>query len=336
MHPLERQLASTWPPADWQDVGLVLAVSGGADSVALARAMVALKPQGAGCLAVAHFNHHLRGADSHADQQFVEALARQLSLDCAVGHADATRLDSTGNGLEAAARAQRYDFLRQTAESRGARYVVVAHTADDQAETVLHHVLRGTGLAGLAGMPRTRPLGPAVTLIRPLLQVRRHEVLAYLTALEQPFREDTTNLDPQFTRNRIRHALVPLLTREFSPGVVDSLLRLSTLAADAQRVIDCAADGALERAIVAQDGAGATLDCQTLAGQDRHLVRETFVALWRRRGWPMQDMGYAQWNLLADMALGESANGKRDFPGAITAQREGARLSVRARKGQSC
>ena len=115
----------------------------------------------------------------------------RLGLACEIGEgrvAEAAALQ--GDGLEAAARAERLAFLQAAAERFGARYVVTAHTADDQAETVLHRILRGTGIAGLAGMRRARPLGPAVTLIRPLLAIRRAEIRDYLAELNQPFCED--------------------------------------------------------------------------------------------------------------------------------------------------
>ena len=132
---------------DWDDVSLLLAVSGGADSVGLLRAMVELKGSGAGRIFVAHFNHALRGAESDADAAFVSELCQRLDLPCETGTADTAQLArDEGDGLEAAARGVRYAFLRATAERLGARYVVTAHTADDQAETILHRIVRGTGV----------------------------------------------------------------------------------------------------------------------------------------------------------------------------------------------
>ncbi len=176
-------------------------------------------------------------------------LCRQLGLHCEVGHAAAPLADVAGATLEEAARDARYEFLRQAAERLGARYVVTAHTADDQAETVLHRVIRGSGIAGLCGIGRTRPLGPAVTVIRPLLGVRRSELLAYLEELEQPYRDDSSNADRQFTRNRIRHELLPRLAADFNPGVVDALLRLATLAGEVQAVVDARVDALAARCV---------------------------------------------------------------------------------------
>jgi len=326
--PFEQQLAESWPPAAWQETGVVLAISGGADSVALVRGMAALKTEGAGRLIVAHFNHGLRGAESEADAAFVCRLSGELQLDCICGNAEPGLAETGGEGLEARARAARYAFLQQVAERAGARYVATAHTADDQAETVLHHVMRGTGLAGLAGMRRARPLGQAVTLIRPLLAVKRTDVLDYLATLEQSYREDATNRDLAFTRNRIRRELLPQLARDYSPAIVDALVRLSRLAGDAQRVVEAAAEELAERAIVECSAARVVVDGQVLAAADRHLAREALLAIWRRQGWPLGEMGFAEWELLAEMAVG--AAGKRVLPGAVVAEARDGRLTLAA------
>ena len=332
-HSFEQKLAADWPAERWRDVTVLVALSGGADSVALLRAMHALKTEGAGQLVVAHFNHHLRGDASDADQHFVVALCETLQRELVVGHAPRGTAPVGSDTSEATSRAARYAFLQEVAERRGARYLVTAHTADDQAETILHHIFRGTGLAGLAGMPRARALAAAVTLVRPMLETTRVEVLGYLASLGQDFREDSTNRDLQFTRNRIRHELLPLLQRDYSASVVESLLRLGGLAADAQRVIDSLITPLLQRSLIDSDATCVTLDCRELADQDRHLVRELLIAVWRRQAWPLQAMGFAQWNLLADMALASPRDPdlrKQVLPGAITAQQRGEQLVLAA------
>jgi tRNA(Ile)-lysidine synthase len=322
---LEDQLAASWPPQQWRDLTVLLAVSGGADSVALTRVMTAVGSDGPGRLCVAHFNHRLRGDESVGDEAFVVALCRQLGLPCEVGQAGATLAETTGATLEEAARDARYEFLRQTAERLGARYVVTAHTADDQAETVLHRVLRGSGIAGLAGIGRTRQLGPAVTILRPLLGVRHSEVLAYLHELGQTFRDDSSNADRQFTRNRLRHELLPQLAADYNPGVVDALLRLGKLAGEVQAVIDVQVD-ALAARCVREDGRGAIcIELSALTAEPRYVVRELLIAVWRQRGWPLQAMGFVQWEQLADMALAApgttpAAPRKRMFPGGVVAE----------------
>jgi tRNA(Ile)-lysidine synthase len=324
----EKRVEAGWP-SDWQSLGIVLAVSGGADSVALLRAAAHLRESSPG-LVVAHFNHQLRGAESQADQEFVAELCERLGLVCRIGQRP---VSSPSLASEQAARDARYGFLERTANESGARYVATAHTADDQAETVLHHILRGTGLVGIAGMARVRPLGPAASLVRPMLELTRDDVLAYLGALEQRFRQDRTNQDTTFTRNRIRHELLPLLKRDYSASVVESLVRLGTLASDAQHVIDAAANRLMERSLTVIDERRVNVDCRQLAGEDRHLIRETLLAAWRRQGWPLGAMGFVEWNLLADMVQQTNdprAPEQRVFPGAILVRRQGHDLVLQA------
>jgi tRNA(Ile)-lysidine synthase len=169
---VEKPMIQAWPPDCWCDVTTLVAVSGGPDSVALLRAMVAVRRPGAGRLIVAHFNHGLRGQQSDDEEHFVRELSARLGLACDVGRA-APAADSGGWTSEESARRTRYAFLRDVAAQRGARYVATGHTADDQAETVLHRILRGTGIGGLSGIRRHRQLLHGVSLVRPLLAVRR-------------------------------------------------------------------------------------------------------------------------------------------------------------------
>ena len=276
-----------------------------------------------------HFNHRLRAAEADADEQFVGELSARLGLGFRAGRApDAPLADTTGDGLEAAARAARYAFLTAAAEELGARYLTTAHTADDQAETILHRVLRGTGPAGLAGMRRVRPLSPAVSLVRPLLALPRAELRGYLEALGQDWREDATNARTDATRNWIRHELLPAVAARINPGVVEALVRLGSLAGEVQSLVEPLAEQLLERTTDRQPGGGFSSRCDDLAGQPRYLVRKALKLAWRREGWPEQAVGLAQWEALAELAQGAPppAAEQRDFPGGIRARRQGARL----------
>jgi tRNA(Ile)-lysidine synthase len=347
LHPLETKLAEAWPPSQWSDVSVLVAVSGGGDSVALLRAMTALKSGGEGRLCAAHLNHHLR-PDADEDERFVVDLCGRLGVACDVGHVDAGWL-AAGDGIEAAARTARYRFLEKAAGRLGARFVVTAHMADDQAETILHRIVRGTGIRGLSGMARTRPLGDAV-LIRPLLAVRRTELTGYLDAIGQPYRHDASNADPRFTRNRIRHQLLPRLQRHVNIEAVESLLRLGTLAGEAQAVIDELVDEWIDRFVVVEGANDVRIDLVRLARQGgagipvcpaevaeqgkqeclphrecssarrRYLVRELLMAVWRRTGWPMQSMGMLKWDELSEMATSATAGAKRIFPGGVAVE----------------
>jgi tRNA(Ile)-lysidine synthase len=324
----ELRLARSWPPHEWRDVTVLVAVSGGPDSLALLRGLRTLKTAGEGRLVAAHVNHQLRGAESDEDERFVRQQCEALGLPCEVGRSSVAEIaDAQGDGIEAAARQARYEFLTETAHHVGARFVATGHTADDQAETILHRILRGTGIAGLAGSPRTRALSPATTLIRPLLAVRRAEVLAYLDRLGQPFRNDVSNADPRFTRNRIRHELLPQLARQFNPNVVEALLRLGALARESQAALARIIEDLMRTTV--RDGEVETIVIERppLAGVDRHLVRELLVAIWRRRGWTEQGMTFDHWQRLAELAQSGTV-AKVVMPGNILVQAGAAELSL--------
>lgn len=324
-HKCEARLAAAWPPEDWEDVTVLLAVSGGPDSVALLRATTALKLGGEGRLVAAHLNHKLRAEESGADEAFVVDLCRRLEVPCEVGRAPVERLAADlGDGLEAAARQARYEFLQRTADRLGARYVATAHTADDQAETILHRIIRGTGISGLAGMRRARPLG-AATLIRPLLGFRRAQLLDYLADIGQPCRVDSSNDDTRFTRNRIRLEVLPELADRFNPGVVEALLRLGHLAGEVQEVVDQAVEDLAALCVEEERADLVRIRIEPLVARPRYLVRELLIAAWRRRSWPLQAMGFAEWESLSEMISScepdsASSGQKRTLPGRILAE----------------
>jgi tRNA(Ile)-lysidine synthase len=201
--------------------------------------------------------------------------------------------------------------------------VAVGHTADDQAETILHRLLRGTGIHGLAGMPPSRSLGPRVTLVRPLLGFRRREVLEYLAQRGQAFCIDETNVDPGYTRNRLRSRLLPALEAEYNPRVVEAILRLGEQAAQFSRLVQSLGAEAYGRALIAEDPTGFTLDCRALAREQPVVVREALAHGWRRRAWPEGSMSARHWNRLMQMvAAGDAA--QCTLPRGITAvRREG-------------
>lgn len=221
---------------------VIVGISGGADSVCLLHALQQVAPAWGLALHIAHLDHALR-ADSGQDAAWVVALARRLDLPLHTARLSAGELTGRPGGLEAAARAARYAFLHATAcaigDEAGPACVAVAHHQDDQAETVLMNFLRGSGPAGLAGiawvasLPHTE--GAAVRLVRPLLGVRRSDILAYCAAYGLSWREDASNQDTSLLRNRIRADLLPRLA-EINPALVATLGRSAELfAAEAER-----------------------------------------------------------------------------------------------------
>ena len=209
---------------------ILAAVSGGADSVALLLGLVDLAPSRHWHVSVAHLEHGIRGEDSRADARFVSDLAQDLDLPFVVCSVDVPTLARSNRwGLEAAARRARYDFLERAAIEHDCAYVATGHTADDNAETVAMRLLRGAGPDGLGGIPWSRPAraGSPVTIVRPLLAHRRAEVEAFLSARGRNWRNDGTNSDRAYLRNRVRHELLPALQKESGHDVVDALNRLA-------------------------------------------------------------------------------------------------------------
>ena len=213
---------------------IAVGVSGGADSVALLRFLAALRPQFGWDLVVCHIHHGLRGAEADRDECFVRAMAEQLGLPCAVSRIDAAALALRDHiSVEEAGRTARYAFFAQTAGEGGR--IATAHTLDDSIETVLMNLVRGTGLRGLCGIPRIRG-----NIVRPLLDCTRAEVEDYLGALGQPYCTDSTNLTDDYTRNRIRHDILPRLCA-LNPNFPGAMARMLPRLAAQQALTDCLA-----------------------------------------------------------------------------------------------
>jgi tRNA(Ile)-lysidine synthase len=236
-----------------------VAVSGGADSVALLRLLLELREKLGIVISVVHFNHRLRGKTSDADEAFVAKLAAKHKLEFHSASADVAKKakDERAN-LEDAARRARYDYFRWLAESGACKRIAVAHTADDQAETVLAHLLRGTGLTGLGGI---HPVAGPV--IRPLLGVRRSELRRFLRAQKQTWREDATNRDTKRTRARIRKKLLPLLEKQFQAAIVEHLGTLAELAREDDAFLDAIAEERMG-ALIQKSGEGARIGIEEL------------------------------------------------------------------------
>jgi len=224
---------------------LLVAVSGGADSLALLHVLAELRTDlDLGRLGVAHLHHGIRQEGADADRDLTAAAADALGLPCYLGAADVPALARRRRlSLEEAAREARYDFLHATACRHGYDRIAVGHTRDDQAETVLMALLRGAGPGGLRGMPFVQG-----KVIRPLLEVTRAEVMVFLVERKLRHREDPSNEDLAFTRNRIRHRVLPLFKQEFNPEIVAALAELADLVQDEERWLDCLVGSFLSRA----------------------------------------------------------------------------------------
>jgi len=236
-HKLERHVAESARTRQLFAAGdhLLVAVSGGPDSVALLSVLTSLAPSKQLTVSALHVNYGLRGKESEDDARFVSRLCAELGVPLTCERIDLSSPSNRRKGmsLQARARDARYAALQHAAAAIGASKIALGHTADDQAETLLMWMLRGSGAAGLAGI---RPVRDAV-YVRPLLDVSRAGVLAYLKAKALVFRTDSSNAKPVYLRNRIRHELLPLL-KQFNPAVVDALTRQADILRDEDACVD--------------------------------------------------------------------------------------------------
>lgn len=289
----------------WRSRGLsgtwVVAVSGGGDSVGLLRVLHELAPALQLRLSVAHLNHGVRGEAARQDAEFVSGLAASLGLPFDLGRWQPTR----AGHFESDARRARYAWLIDVARARGAGVVAVGHTRDDQAETILHRIIRGTGPRGLAGIPPRRRLAtnPAIDLVRPLLDVSRTSIRAYLEQLGQPCREDASNADVTRTRARIRHELLPRLAADYNPRVDEAIVRLGSLVAASQRAIEGVVRDVARSSVVSRAEGSVVLKQPFLRSQPLYLRTEILRCLWQEAGWPEGGMSARRWRRLGKAVM---------------------------------
>ncbi|MHB0913199.1 MAG: tRNA lysidine(34) synthetase TilS [Armatimonadota bacterium] len=304
---------------------VLCAVSGGPDSVAMLHALNSLDLGIS--LSVAHLNHGIR-PDSDADAEYVRALAERLGLPFFTEKVDVPRLRRTLRlSEEEAARMARYDFLERAADEAGASRIAVGHTADDQVETVILNLLRGTGVDGLAGMPPVRG-----RIVRPLILARRSEVAEYVAAHELSPRTDISNLDTTYTRNRVRHTVLPLLRAEFNPEVDGAILRLSELARDDSAYLKEEAEEFLSEAVVSRTEKTLILNIALLPVQPAVLRRVLRLAAGAVRG-GLANLGFGHVEELLRL-LETGRDFRYDLPGAFV-ERAGRELRLHTERPAS-
>jgi tRNA(Ile)-lysidine synthase len=252
--------------------GILIGASAGSDSTALCRLFALARDRRSGTawppIWLGHVHHGLRGAEADGDADFVRGLAGELGFLHLEERVEPAR---GGRGVvsESAARSARYEAFSRWTARHPIDAVALAHTADDQAETVLLRLIRRAGLRGLGGMPRERPLKGRQPdrfprLVRPLLEARRGELRSFLEELGQPWREDSTNRSPAYLRNRVRHHLLPFLRSEFAPAADDALIEVARIAGEAARDLAEIARRAIERAGVRRGAGVVQVDAESL------------------------------------------------------------------------
>lgn len=310
-----RELVETWAQP------VVVGVSGGADSIALADALARSHQTQ---LTIAHLNHLLRLEESDADAEFVEGFAnnRGLRFVCERIDVAGTAADQ-GRNLEAVAREVRYDFLTRAARTVGAGIVCTAHTRDDQIETILMRIIRGTGPEGLRGIHARRELDEGLALIRPLLEVSRSEVIEHCQHRGLRFRSDSSNGDLDLMRNRVRLELLPQL-RSFNPRLDEAVLRMAGLVGEDDERLSLEADALLRESMGDDDSLKLGL-----IGGSHVSIRRRVLRIWLRevRG----DLRRIDGVHLAaiERLLREGEKGKRvELPGGLAVVKEHQRLVI--------
>jgi tRNA(Ile)-lysidine synthase len=307
---------------------VAVAVSGGADSVALLRLLLELREESGIVLAVVHFNHKLRGRNSGTDERFVQKLAHEYGLEFFVAREDiGARTKREHGNIEEIARRARYAFFEKLAKDELLANVAVAHTADDQAETVLAHILRGTGLSGLRGI---HPQSGVV--FRPLLGVRRRELRRYLKTLQQDWREDPTNRDTQRTRARIRHKLLPMLEKQFNARVVEHLCQLAALASDDETFLEERVSEWLNER-TKQNQAEVSVDLSALSKLPRALQTRALRNIVGRAKNRTGQLSREHVEALIELAEQQESGKKIQLPGGVEIRRERELLRFTAIEG---
>ena len=327
---VSRGLPSSW---DWRQP-IIIGVSGGADSLALLHSLAELsRGEKSASVVVAHVEYDLRAEASH-DREFVVQHAEQLGFPCywKKGCVQSAPRAQQVDGTEALARRLRYDFFAQLAFEIGARHVAVGHTRDDQAETILHRLLRGTGLGGVVGMPATRELSDGVSLVRPLLHVRRQQTRDFLQAIGENWREDESNKQLHFSRNFLRHRVLTEVERGPYPAAVEALVRFGEQASAEMSSRLQKIEAVIEKG-VEQKNDGKILIHQKGIGDDSSIVPEALIEIWKRKGWPRQELSSKHLNQLTEMIFCGVFKGARvpnavDLPGGIHARRLAGGVSL--------
>ena len=309
---------------------VVVGVSGGADSVALLHVLLGLSKRLRIKIVVAHLDHRIRGKAAAADARFVKQLAVRLGVRCEQARADVPRMArEAGISLEMAAREARYAFFARAARKTGAQVVVTAHNADDQAETILLNLARGSGMRGLGGIRYSSELGP-LRVVRPLLDATRAEVVKYLESIGAKWREDETNSDLLFLRNRVRHEILPLLELRLNPDIRGALLRAGEVLRAEDELLADVASGIL--GLCGGKKAGSPLVTGALCGYPAALRRRVLRQWLPGNGVPGDLVDYDMVERVDLLALRGRSGSRIDIGAGRTVRKHYGELVVKSGK----
>jgi len=329
---LPEKVADGWHPRSWGDFTVAVAVSGGADSVCLLRVLDHLHRQHeqGGGLIVVHVNHRLRGDASDSEAQFVSDLAKHLNLPVEVVDGALPNTETQqGSGLESRLRKKRYQLFTEVAARFGARYLATGHTRNDQVETILFRALRGTGIDGLSGIPRHRAVNDSLTVVRPLLNIGRDEITRFLRLINQDYCVDSSNAEFRFTRNRLRHQILPALRDCFENSIDDALLKLGRHAEQQMGLLNELSSPILEQHFRIEPG-HIRISRTGLDQYPRELVMIGLRKAWRTAGFPEADMNTRKWQELVARLIDAPPDKTltANYPGPVRVLSDGDSLQI--------
>jgi len=293
---------------------VVAAVSGGADSIVMLHALASLQKEYSLKIIVAHLDHGLRGAESRRDFLFVKGRATALGLPFEGRKLGKGELKGRGRSTQEAARDVRYEFLDSVAEKHGAKRIALGHTRDDQAETVIMRLIKGSSLSGLTGIPPKRG-----RYVRPLIYVSRAGVEAYAKAHGLDFVIDSTNLEKKYLRNRIRLDLIPAL-KEFNPNIIETIARTAAVLSGDDDFLEAASQRAFDSSLIGLDASRAELDRKKLSRMHPAVLSRVFLRAARALGRDV-DMSCAHVDAFSALVKGARPNASQTLPGGLKARR---------------
>lgn len=309
-----------------QDAAVVVGVSGGPDSMALLHLLLGLNESMGWKLKlhIAHLNHKLREHEAEEDAAFVRAAADHHALPCTIDTRDIAAMSKSENlSPEELGRRERYAFYERVCLQARAKIVALGHQADDHAETILLRILRGTGVRGLAGIPRSRPLSPRseVTVVRPLLAYTKETLLGYLANEGIAYREDRTNASNEPMRNRLRNEILPLLTSRINPQTREALIRLGEQAHWVEDYLRETVERTFATLIVSRTDQMLTLNAEALARKSRIVQAEIIRLAYRSFGLGEQDFSFAHQVSVLDLVADPASGRQAQLPGAMTVEK---------------
>jgi tRNA(Ile)-lysidine synthase len=301
---------------------IIVAVSGGPDSVALLEILHSINSTRNLHLNlfIAHLNHQLRGRSSEEDAHFVQNLSKDLSLPFILKSVNIQKIaEQTKCSIEETARRERYKFFMESAQEYNASTVAIGHTADDNIETLLHRIIRGTGTLGLGGIPIRRPLaaGSTIQLVRPLLFAWRKEILEYLGEKSFKYRTDASNYEPVYFRNKIRLELIPLLESQYNPNIKHLLMQLCQILNINNEYLCSEAKKILKDSTVEGKEDEYTIDTRLFAKQPKILQYLAFREILNNMRIPLKEITYEHYTKIFDEITRKGKGRHFQFPGKL-------------------